>query len=76
MRKLLIGFLEALIILPVARAGPPPADSSEARELGQFRQTQNGPLGLCCKLGDSRIVDVRIYGGHYEVKFLPRDHHH
>jgi hypothetical protein len=60
-------------ILPYARAHPPPTDSYEARVLGKFWrwfQAQNGPIGSCCELGDGRVVDVRIYRGHYEVKFL------
>jgi hypothetical protein len=73
MRKLLLALFNLLIILPVAPAHPLPADSSEAQELGHFRrwfQAQTGPLGACCELGDGRIVDVRIYADHYEVKFL------
>ena len=71
--KLLLVFSCFSIVQTDARAHSPPAWSYEAQELGKFLrwfQAQAGPLGSCCELGDGRVVDVRIYGGHYEVKFL------
>jgi len=69
-------FLTALIVTAFAapsRAAPPPPGSEEAQQLKGFAQwfgAQKGAWGFCCSVADGRIVDVRIHGGHYEVRFL------
>lgn len=54
-------------------AAPPPQDSDDARALGphhRWVEIQELDLGPCCSLSDGRLVEARIRGGHYEVRFL------
>jgi hypothetical protein len=56
-----------------AMAAPPPQGSDDARTLGPHKrwvEAQESDLGPCCSLADGRMVDARIRGGRYEVRFL------
>jgi hypothetical protein len=56
-----------------ASAAPPPTDSEEMRELGPYQSwftAQTTRMGACCSLADGRMVEARIRGGHFEVRFL------
>jgi hypothetical protein len=69
--------LGALVALPTcAIAAPPPVGSDDYRLLMPYanalNQARTRDGGLCCSVADGSVVDARIAGDRWQVRFLNR----
>jgi hypothetical protein len=64
----------AIIALLALCAAAPAPDSDDYADLHPYSKwieaQKNEAIGSCCSLADGRVVDWRITGDHYEVRFL------
>jgi hypothetical protein len=78
MRCLISAICVLTAAVAVAHAEPPPPGSEDAEMLGPYSaaisdaRRDDMPNYKCCDIGDGTVVDARIAGDRWQVKF--RDH--